>query len=90
MKKILLFTMFSIISSVSFAQTNQVVESEKAQVQIKCEEAQKDKKNKNLSMTSTGCSFNRMFGSSHCEGLGGAFKKAIFSAGTCTIGETTE
>ncbi|MHA1541171.1 MAG: hypothetical protein ACTSXL_05210 [Alphaproteobacteria bacterium] len=92
MKNILFFTVFTAISSVSFAQDTS---TQKSEFPI-CKQAKEDPKNKNYEET-TGvngemysCSFNRMFGSSYCQGLNGTFKKAFFSAGTCTIGGTTE
>ncbi len=91
MKSIIL-SLILLTSSIVIAQTEQTIQSAESQEQIKCEEAQKDEKNKNFSVggkvdgSSHFCIFNRWFGSSYCEGFGGTFKKGFLKAGTCTIG----
>ncbi len=97
MKKIIIFSLAVMISSVSFAQTQEdfVIAGQEASkknyVPI-CELIEKDTKNKNYSSggridgSTHFCSFNRWFGSSYCESLGGSFKKTFFGAGSCIIG----
>ncbi len=104
MKKILFFSFALMISSVSFAQaTGKIIGgfSTISSVVEKCKILKenivpKNKKIKNFAVFGSidnsdyGCSFNLMFGSDFCQKMGGTFKKAIFSAGKCTIGGSKE